>query len=115
MPTFSVVGAIQKSDNIATQDILTLAPSLEVRDSSHSYFQIDANGGIAVVAFGAVSPARLVIVYSDVKVSITVAGSGSATYSGKLLVLLDTSVTGLTITNADPAKNANVQVILGGD
>ena len=113
--TLSMTGTVQRADGISVVDQVSLSPTRSVAEDVAHTVTLAVNGNHAV-AFGAVSPASFVVIYSTAQISVTLTNQAgtSQVLKGDHFILSNTDITGISLTNPSGTVAATVRIILGG-
>lgn len=115
MPTIAFSGAVQRSDTSTIVDLMQLGPSLEVANDSSDTVSIGAAGSYTVPFGGNITSAKVVMIFSDLQLSIVLTTTAGVhpVAKGTHLMLFNTDVTSIVLTNLDSSKATNVRIFLG--
>ena len=115
MPTLALTGGVQRAeDPYQTIDLFQYGPSLKVDSDSSDFITIDTEETYSVPTMG-LTELTVVILYSSIPLDVHLSvGGSSMTIQTKYLVLFESNITGITLTNPSPTFKATARVIIGG-
>lgn len=115
MPTLALTGGVQRAENPnQTIELFQYGPSLAVASDSSDFITLSPEASYEVPMMGLPS-LSVVIMYSSIPLDVQVSvGEGSATMQTRYLVLFESNITGITLTNTSTTVDATVRIIIGG-
>jgi len=109
-------GSVQRADSTVIVELFQFTPSREVTEDAATTIVIPQSGN-AVVGFGAIASASCIYLTSDRQLSIALTITGNVTltaFKARHLVIDQTEVIGMAITNLDSANAAKIRLVMGG-
>lgn len=115
MPTLALTGGVQRAENPdQTVELFQYGPSFEVAADSSDFVTLSPEASYSVPMMGLPS-LSVVIMYSSIPLDVQVAvGEDSVTMQTRYLVLFESNITGLTLTNPSTTVDATARIIIGG-
>ncbi len=110
-----MTGTVQRADGVSVVDQLSLSPTRSVTEDVAYLVTLNPSANHSV-AFGPIATATFVVIYASAQISFTVTNQEgtSQVLKGDHIILSNTDLTGISLTNPSGSAAVTVRVIFGG-